>query len=250
MGGYHSKQKVTDTTDVVSNAVLDVVQTCTTYMAGDQEINITGDGNDVSDNVQSATMTINAACVDKIGQYGTFNAHMSDSVTQQLASKGVAMTGWLDPGGSTQSTSIKQNVTDNVSFSDAQASTKKLATKQLIVVSGSGDVVVNNLQTQSTNLMADSLMSGPGQVATCVNSITDTVNQHATQVESNPLACITDAMDTLFHSALGIAALVFIAVIILAVVFEFGHSRGGGGRLDGAYIPPPAMPPPTMVPYE
>jgi hypothetical protein len=95
---------------------------------------------------------------------------------------------------------------------------------QLFIVSGTDDVVVDNMQDQTMALAQQCLMSG-GQTTDVVNKSTNTVNQHSTYISKNPLAFITDAIEAALKSAMMIAAVVFIAIVILVLVFEIG-TRG------------------------
>jgi hypothetical protein len=55
-----------------------------------------------------------------------------------------------------------------------------------------------------------------------VNDVTNTVNQHSTYDSNNPFAFITDAIEAAIKTAMVIAAVVFIAIVILVLVFEIG----------------------------
>jgi type IV secretory pathway VirB6-like protein len=114
------------------------------------------------------------------------------------------------------------------------------------MVKGSGNVVSDNLQEQSSQLVSNCLMSG-SETAKSVNDVTNTINQHSTYKSDNPFAFITDAIEGVFRSAFAVAAVVFIAVVILVLVFEVGGRKKKSketGAAPAVIIAPPLASPP------
>jgi hypothetical protein len=228
MGGHHTKQSVKLSSDVVTNGTLNVTQNCIAFMDGTQVISIYGSGIIFKGNIQRSQIGVNMECVDHMGQQGGFENKLVDSVTQKLRDQEQALTEWLDPGGSNQRSDVSQKVSTNITFNNVQNCLARLNGTQLFVVTGSNDVVVDNLQEQTLNLAQQCLLSG-GQVVDVVNDVTNTVNQHSVYDSQNPLAFITDAFDAVLKSSMALAAVVFIALIILVSVFKIG-TRGNNAQ--------------------
>ena len=250
MGGHHSKQTVGVSTDLVTNASLNVAQDCLAFMDGTQVISIYGSGIIFKGNIQRATLSVDSKCVSQMGQQGEFENKLTDSITQTLKDQEIAMTQWMDPSGDNQTTDIVQNVTTNITFNDVQNCIDSLQGTQLFIVRGNNDVIVDNMQEQTMNLASTCMMSG-GQTVDVVNDVTNTVNQHSTYTSKNPFAFITDAIEAAVMSAAAIAAVVFIAIVILVLVFEIGSKGHQNAAVPEVLVPPSSssMPPagPTYV---
>ena len=243
MGGHHSKQSVKVSTNVVTNASLNVTQNCLTFMDGTQVISIYGSGIIFKGNIQRSTLSVDSKCVSQMSQQGEFENKLTDSISQELKDQEVAMTQWMDSSGDDQETDIVQNVTTNITFTDVQNCIDSLQGTQLFIVRGNNDVVVDNMQDQTMTL-ASSCMMGGGQTVDVVNDVTNTVNQHSTYTSKNPFAFITDAIEAALKSAMAIAAVVFIAIVILVLVFEIGTK---GHHHKGAAAPEVVMMPSTAA---
>lgn len=244
MGGQQSKQKVSATTRVASETAMDLTQNCVSYMDGTQVISINGNNNVFSGNTQRMSMNVDAKCVSQAGQDGSFENKLNDAVTQQLKNESVALTQWLDNSKQSLKQDIDETVTSAFKFKDVQNCMNELTGTQVIAIEGDDNVVTNNLQDQSMALAADCLMAG-AQTSQAASDITNTMNQHSTYTSKNPFAFITDAIEGVFQSAFGVAALVFIAIVILVIVFEVGvrHRKKRRERLSTSSAAPPPGPP-------
>jgi len=224
MGGHQSTQTVKVSTNVVTNATLNVTQNCLSYMDGTQVISIHGHGIIFKGNIQRSQLSVDMKCVDQMSQKGEFENRLADSIAQELKDQEQALTEWMDPSGDDQGTDITQNVTTNITFNDVQNCLASLNGTQLFIVSGSDDVIVDNMQEQTMTLAQQCLMSG-GQATDVVNNVTNTVNQHTNYDSESPFAFITDAVEAVLKSTMAIAAVVFVAIVILVLVFEVGTRR-------------------------
>ena len=208
---------------MVTNAALNVTQNCLSYMDGTQVISIYGSGIIFKGNIQRSQLSVDMKCVDQVNQKGDFENKLIDTITQELQDQEQALTEWMDPADN-QNTDITQNVTTNITFTDVQNCLAALNGVQLFIVRGSNDVIVDNLQDQTITLAQQCLLSG-GQTTDVVNDMTNTINQHSVYDSESPFAFITDAIEAVLKSAMAIAAVVFIAIVILVVVFEIGTRR-------------------------
>lgn len=233
MGGHHSTQSANDTEDVVTTATFNATQNCLSYMDGTQVIAISGSGNIFEGNIQESELSVDMKCVDQMSQQGDFQNQLEASISQTLQDQEIALTEWMDPGGDSQESSIVQNVTNNITFDDVQNCLASLNGTQLFVVSGSNNVVVDNLQTQTMALAQECLMSG-GQAADVVNDVTSNINQHSHYDSESPFAFITDAIEAMLKSAMAIAAVVFVVIIVLVLAFEIGTRRKKPAAAPGA----------------
>lgn len=227
MGGHQTKQTVKLTTNVVTNATLNVTQNCLAFMDGTQVISIHGSGIIFKGNIQRSQLSVDMRCIDQMSQKGEFENKLKDSIDQELKDQELALTQWLDPSGSNQKTDITENITTNITFNDVQNCLASLNGTQLFIVSGNNDVIVDNMQDQTLTLAQQCLMSG-GQSVDVVNDITNNVNQHSDYKSENPFAFITDAIEAILKSVMATAVIVFVAIIILVLVFEVG----GGSRKE------------------
>lgn len=222
MGGHHSSQTMSATTDLVTNASLDIAQGCLSYASGSQTMSIQGSGNVFEGNVQKANIVVKTDCFDRATQDGKFKLHLTDSISQSLKDQEQGLTEWLDPSGDDQTSSITESVTTNITLENVQNCVTNLNGSQVFVVPGDHNIVIDNMQDQSMTMASHCLMKN-GQTTKAVYDVTNIFNQHSDFKEKSPFAFITDAIEALAKSALAIAAVVFIAIVILVLVFEARH---------------------------
>ena len=89
---------------------------------------------------------------------GDFEAKLNSTVAGALKDQTQALTAWMEPGGSNQSTDITQAVTTNITFADVQDCMTTLSGRQLLVVSGNSNVVTDNLQAQTVAAVTNCMM--------------------------------------------------------------------------------------------
>lgn len=224
MGGHESKQEVDISTTVVTDATLNVTQGCMSVMAGDQVMAVHGNGNVFTDNTQDQSMSIDMNCIDQMQQSNQFSSKINSSITQTLSDSEVALTEWMDPSSDTQTASVANNVTTNVTFDDTQNCMLSMSGTQIMGVSGDANLYAGNAQDQSEEITTTCLMSG-GQYSTVVNNLTNTANQHSIYDSENPLAFIPDAIQATITSATAILAVMFIVITILVLVFMAGRRK-------------------------
>lgn len=232
-----TNQTISNTSTLVSDAALNVTQNCLAFMDETQVISIVGSGNVFSGNVQQADLSVDMKCVSTFAQEGDFENKLADNIQQELEQTSIAMTQWMDPSGDNQSTSITQNVTNNIRFQDVQSCLAKESGVQLFVAEGDNNTIVNNAQRQTMNLASQCLMSG-GQAATVANEVTNTMNQHAVITSKNPLDFISDALTAIFGSIAAMAALGFVALIAVVLLFVWlskkRHGSAGSAQMAAA----------------
>ncbi len=213
-----TNQTISNTSTLVSNAALDVTENCLAFMDETQVISVVGSGNVFSGNVQQADLSVDMKCVSTFDQAGDFENKLADNIQQELEQSSIAMTQWMDPTGDNQSTAITQNVTTNIQFRDVQTCLAKESGAQLFVVEGDNNTIVSNAQRQTMNMATQCLMSG-NQAATVANEVTNTMNQHAVITSENPLDFISDALTAIFGSVAAMAALGFVALVAVILLF-------------------------------
>lgn len=222
-----TNQTISATSSLVTDASLDVTQKCLAFMDETQVISVMGSGNVFSGNIQEADLSVDMKCVSSFEQADEFSNKLADNIQQELEQTSIAMTQWMDPTGHNQSSDIVQNVSTNVRLADVQTCLAKESGTQLFVTQGNNNLFANNAQRQTMNLVSQCMASG-GQVASVVNEVTNTMNQHAVVTAQNPLAFISDALSALVESLGGMVILAF--VVFIAVILLFGWLTRGSSK--------------------
>lgn len=218
MGGHSSSMSANMATNVVSTGIYSVSQNCLVDANSSQQIIIQGNGNIINNTTQIMDIQINAKCYSDVKNNSTLQSTVDNTIAQTLKDQEVAMTQWLDNSGDDVSTSISTNVTDSITISNTQNCVENLAGSQLLMIQGNSNVASNTLQKNvMTGLL--SCVQNDANTSSFVQDTTNTINQHSDYESENPFAFITDAIQSMFKSALVLAAVVFI--IIMAMVFLF-----------------------------
>ncbi|GFR88689.1 protein E248R [Elysia marginata] len=225
MGGHTSRQTIDLSTGIFTSASMRVAQNCLTFMDGSQVISVYGSGIVFKGNIQRSTLSVDSKCVSQLSQKDSFTNELTNRVAQELKDQELALTQWMDPSGDDQDTDVSTMVATAIEFKDVQNCLGSLQGTQLFIIRGNDDEIVGNLQEQTLALASTCLMGGK-QAVNAVNSVTNTINQHSTYDSKNPFAFITDAIETTFKSAMAMAAVVFIAIVVLIFVFEIGTDHG------------------------
>lgn len=250
MGGHTSKQTVAVSTRVAASIVQNTAQSCISIAYGGNTVAINGDYNSVQGVDQQVSVAVNSDCSTFAAQNSTFAADLADSLTQVLADQEVALTQWMDDSTDDQDSSIRQSVTASFTQDTVQNCINNLTGINNLYVSGDGNIVRGVTQGATLNVISQCLLQGR-LTSAVVSDITNTVNQHGTYASQNPLAFITDAVQSLVRSAILAAAAVFIVVICFVLLFVAVRRRRrapppvffaapGAGATPGAFAAPGA----------
>jgi len=224
MGGHQSKQSVNISTSVVSNIVQKSTLSCLTYMNGTNIIDVVGNDNVVIDTTQQVSITVNSDCISDATQQASLQANLTTNITQAIKDQEVALTQWMDHSSDDNEAALTQSVTSNVTLTTAVTCLNSLNGSNAVYVAGNSNVVKKSLQTSTSNLISQCLLS-QGQVTNTIADITDTLNQHNDYTSENPFAFITDAIEAIAKSAMMLIAVIFILLICFVVVFESLHHK-------------------------
>jgi hypothetical protein len=218
MGGHSTKQTVTANTSLVSNMYMSTTQNCLTVSQGTQVMYVGGSGNVFENNQQSMTLGADMKCVQNSVNQTKVNQNIQNEIVQKLKDQQVAMTQWLDTGKTEVSANIEQKVETTITINTIQNCIAGLTGKQIMAVSGQGNVFRNNVQTQALTVVTQ-CVQGSQNTQDMTTDIANTINQHSEYKSENPLAFITDAIQNVIKSVIMVAAIAFI--VIVAMVFLF-----------------------------
>ena len=227
LGGHQSRQTVNATTSVVSNAVQNVTQTCITYVYGSNTFNISGDGNVVSGVNMKIGIRVDSTCTEEVTGKDTFQNVLQDKISQLLKDQEVAMTQWLDNSKDETKTNIKQSIENNITSNTVQTCVNKINMQNLFNISGNSNVVKNVLQEGTANVISKCMLTDD-HVASTVNDVTNTINQHSEYESQNPFAFITDAIEAIMKNAMVVIAIIFIVVLCFIGLFMVLRRKKGG----------------------
>jgi hypothetical protein len=218
MGGHQSVQSVSISTNVVGSAVQKVTQSCISYVNSDNVLAVSGDGNVLGDVTQTMSVSVNSVCSANITQNAKFQNSLANSVSELLKDQEVSMTQWLDNSQDDSNAAIQQNVTTNVTSTTVQTCLDNINSQNILNITGSGNIIKDAVQSSTVSMISHCLLS-QGQTSQSVNAITNTVNQHSTYTSKNPLAFMSDAIESVIKSVIMIAAVIFIVVICFIGIF-------------------------------
>jgi hypothetical protein len=218
MGGHHTKIAVRDVSTVTADVLLDSSQSCISYMHGGNKIEVSGDGNVVSNVEQIVTMDIDQGCVAKVTQGSGFQSKIANAITQSSKATTQDFTGWLDAGSTTVASEVDNTVKVDITEKVSQKCVDSLHSQNLLLVAGNNNVLSGIIQETKLNKVGNCLMQSQ-QMSTASSGISTTINQHAEYKVENPFGFIGDAIE-----AIGIAVAVFIFLIALVFVYEYFYS--------------------------
>lgn len=224
MGGHNSTQVANVTTSMINSAVLSATQKCINYEHGSNIIDVTGTGNVVDDVNQRISFSIDANCLAGATQQDTLITNMSDKMSQSLKDQDLALTQWMDGSKDTNISKVKQLISNNVSSTVVQNCVKDLDSRNILNVAGTGNVVTKIVQDSTSKAVGDCMMK-QGQTAKAVETVTNTINQHAEHTSKSPFAFITDAIQSVTKSLIYVAAVIFIVIICFIGVYMLHNNQ-------------------------
>lgn len=216
MGGHHSTQKVSTSSSVVVNATLSQTQSCMAVSDGQNVVNVEGIGNVVSGITQNMTFKVKQDCSSILAAQQNFSAKIADQVSQSLKNQTVALTSWASAGKDKNETNIRNSVATNIDQSMVQTCLAKMSGRNLVNVQGNSNVIQNVVQNMQQSMLSSCMQNTKSAMST-ITDISDTVNQHAENIEKNPFAFITDAIQKVVED-LVVAAVIIVVVIALIVL--------------------------------
>jgi hypothetical protein len=225
MGGHQSTQSVNSSAKLAATVVQTATQDCINVGSGENIVNVNGNYNVIDGVKQNLSLSINSSCPVLTGQDSTFQAALSNALTNTNASQSVALTEWINNTRNTQESNINNQLQTNLTQSTAQKCLSSLNGANIQNISGSGNVVKNVAQNVSLNVISQCLMKN-GQTNNMVSDITNTVNQHSVYKSENPFAFITDALTAISSNVVYTVALIFVALVFFAILYAaFRHHR-------------------------
>lgn len=224
MGGHHSKQTLSVSSSVVTDATMNQTQDCIAVTDGQNVVDVFGSGNVVTNVTQDMSFRVKQDCVNKLSAKTDFEQKLSNDVTQHLKDQDIALTSWLTPGSSDQSETIKNSVRTNITTNVVQKCLAQLSGQNVVNVRGTGNVVTHIVQKQSQNVVS-SCMQGSQQSMTAITDITNVVNQQQKNVDKNPMAFITDAIQAAVRDVAVAIGIVIVAVVVLVVLGKLLSKR-------------------------
>lgn len=240
MGGHHSTQSMSATTDLVTNAIMDQTQSCIGITNGTNSITIDGDSNELSGITQDLSFSISQSCANTLTSQADFQSKVANSIAQKLSDQDVAMTSWLSPGKSSQSASIKTTATTNISSDIVQKCLASLSGQNIINVRGSGNLLQNIAQKQAQTMVGTCMQNSQQSMQTMAD-ITNTVNQQLSHVSKNPFAFITDAIQSVVQN-LALALGVCVAAVVLVYVLHKALHKPAAYSVPVYRPAPPGLP--------
>lgn len=238
LDGHKSTQKISQTTEIVANAVQQTTQQSVNYVNGNNLINLSGSGNIVSDVTQTMSISVDSKTLAQVTQSATFQNTLTDTITQQIKNESIALTQWLDNSKEDNESQIYQSINTNVTSQTVQFCVNNINSQNILNVSGSGNVLAKVLQNSTVDMISQCLM-GQDQSSKAINDITNTINQTSSSVSKNPFAFITDAIESVMKSAMAIAAIIFIVIVCFVGVLVYLQSRESKPKPE-VFAPPGA----------
>ena len=216
LGGASATTKTTSTVDVITNVIMNTVQSCPVVVSNKQSI-IVGDnasGVKISGNEMRLKVSLNAACVQQVTQ----NSQIINDIAQALSDHINASTSGLSLAVEAK-TKLRQdlytNIMNSVNMSTIQDCTTALTQSQeLIVGKGATNVEISNNTFDASaeivrNCMMTSLMTNSA-TASAINQI-DGMNSAK---NTNPISDILD-------SALSATSLYFFGILLLIIFLVY-----------------------------
>lgn len=233
MGPRNSKQSLSVSSDLVTNATLNQSQDCIVADFAENVINVQGSGNVVSGAKQGITFTVKQDCASTLDAKENFQASVNDQIAQSLKNQTTALMSWASPGSAKESINLSNSVTTNITTTMVQKCLATLQGRNVINIQGSGNVLENTKQDVSMKVLS-SCMQGNTQALSTMTDITDTINQKQSNVDENPFGFITDAI-TAVVGDLAVAAVVVVVLVVLVVAIA---GALGGSKKSPAPLPP------------
>lgn len=218
MGGHQSRQSVSLSSSVITNATYSKTSNCINVAQGNNIFSLYGNNNVIENVDQSTSLSVDAKCAQDLTQSQDFMQDLANKVVGTLKTQEVALTSWMTPGKSTQDTNVSNVVQTNISTKDVQNCLTQLSGTNIFSVVGSGNVVRSVVQNLSENKFGGCLGSN-SQVVKASSDISNAVNQAQSDVQKNPFAFITDAIQAAVADvaiAVGVVVVVVVMVIVVA----------------------------------
>ena len=217
MGGSHSSLTSSDATDIIINAAQSNYANCWQPASASNSFIISGNNNTFackSAADQSNRMTLNTSCVQSAVSSEQFQNNLQASIAQQLKSSQQQLTGWLSDQSSNSASNVLTKVSTQVDQSSIQKCNQSIAGTNTVDISGSGNQLPCPTQSNIiTSVSSCALNSTSNQKA--VETLTNTLNQHATtSVES-----IFQPFVDMFNGIKDSIAMVILAIFVFILIF-------------------------------
>ena len=219
MGGSHSSQSFSDTTNVFESAMQQQMSGCDQGVSESNNDIISGSADASISNVnQSITSTNNSKCISQLTANSSDGSNISSQIVQAIKQQQVAFTGFLDDAHSDISTALNQNITQSTIQSAVNKCSASFKTSNSAeILNSGGSKITGGSQTITATDVSSCVLSN-SDVSQNAADITNAINQHSVYKSKNPLAFIADAIESTISSAVKTAAIVFVVIVIFIVI--------------------------------
>lgn len=238
MGGHASKTTATDTASSVISTVQSATASSFTYSSANNTFNLSGSGNVIDVVDQTVTMTITSQTAVNSLESAQTGSDIAAAVENTVSDKGVSFTQWLDDSSDTAKSEVTTTSSEITSQIAATTCFETLSGSNLFVVSGSGNVVKDAIQSATIDSLSSCILKSD-DVSASVNAMTNAINQSSTYTSENPFAFIADAAEAAVRDALVLGAIVFVLVVAFVATAK-ALARRGAAEDDGSPAPAPS----------
>lgn len=154
MGGTTSSQNTySDFNQSVTDIVAKTMQKCQTNINAEQIIDVSGSYNILSGNTQSQTIEFNATCAQDQSTLTEIQNKIASAIEQEAKTTGQQLQ--FGNNESEVSAQVIKNVRQAVTAEAINDIVTTINQKQVITVGGDKNILQNNVQTQSTKMIAE-----------------------------------------------------------------------------------------------
>ncbi len=223
MGGTSSKTTSETITDIITNVAVKDMQQCASFIAQDQIITVSGNGNIVSDVRMVQAATINMECYQKSRNIIDIQNAIVNSLNQAAASKASGFP-TLDSGTKSATYSkIINNIRNDITMEMIQNCVATINQKQAIYISGNRNITMNVAMEQTASQLKNCLAERIMQTSVGTE-IQNLVKQEAASETKSPFSFITDIFGGMMNTIILIVGAIVLIIVFAIVGPSFGDS--------------------------
>jgi hypothetical protein len=222
--GPQSKANTKVLTDQINDLILTSMQSCGTNVDLEQSLNVSGQGNVVSNLYMEQIFTSILTCVNKTDWMSKLQNDISTNIKQSSETKSVALLGILGASNSDVNLNIDNSVKNAINLKTMTSMINNIRQKQSVNVSGVGNVV----RYASLKQVQSNISSSVQEIVASIdvlNKITNTGDQKSKATQDDPIKDFFDGVANVLTGPLKWITIMIVGALALLVIFI---NSGGG----------------------
>ena len=237
--GNSTSSVIKDFNKLAINAITSNITKCSTNIAADQNINISGSGNNVDGVSQKMDLKVDLSCLQKASNMEKMRQDLANIIKNTAQQQQVALLGALNSSNTSTGTYIKNDIEQNITKETILKMVNNASNKQSVNVTGRNNTASNLKQDMSSVLISKAAQDAINKLDS-VQKLKQKIKALAKLKQVDFISEIFSGLSNLFTGPFVVFAIVLVVAGVAFIIIKksmkvpgHSHHKTGGDIGDG-----------------